>query len=187
MNLIKNKEVTNVNERIITGSARGTRLTTLDSDATRPTAEKVKEAIFSMIQFDIEGRRVLDLFGGSGQPVDGSLLVIGSFLSGKVQLAQHVLSVGISSLRRPGEPLQRAGGILFDMLAFETPVCQAHDKKYILQKQKSQTTNFDLIVWGFCFCVALVPLFLLKMPVTVWHFHITNSHQGFLIITDSVY
>lgn len=53
--------------RIITGSARGARLTTLDSDATRPTAEKVKEAIFSMIQFDIEGRRVLDLFGGSGQ------------------------------------------------------------------------------------------------------------------------
>ena len=37
----------------------------------------------------------------------------------KVQLSQHVLSVGISSLRRPGEPLQRAGGILFDMLAFE--------------------------------------------------------------------
>ena len=67
------------------------------------------------------------------------------------------------------------------------PVCQAHDKKYILQKQKSQTTNFDLIVWGFCFCVALVPLFLLKMPVTVWHFHITNSHQGFSIIIDSVY
>lgn len=67
------------------------------------------------------------------------------------------------------------------------PVCQAHDKKYILQKQKSQTTNFDLIVWGFFFCVALVPLFLLKMPVTVWHFHIPNSHQGFLIITDSVY
>ena len=67
------------------------------------------------------------------------------------------------------------------------PVCQAHDKKYILQKQKSQTTNFDLTVWGFCFCVALVPLFLLKMPVTVWHFHITNSHQDFLIITDSVY
>lgn len=53
--------------RIITGSARGTRLATLESDATRPTTDKVKEAIFSMIQFDIEGRRVLDLFGGSGQ------------------------------------------------------------------------------------------------------------------------
>ncbi|MBR6807690.1 MAG: 16S rRNA (guanine(966)-N(2))-methyltransferase RsmD [Clostridia bacterium] len=53
--------------RIITGIARGTKLETLDSDATRPTSDKVKEAIFSMIQFEIEGRRVLDLFGGSGQ------------------------------------------------------------------------------------------------------------------------
>ena len=53
--------------RVITGTARGTRLATLDSDATRPTSDKVKEAIFSMIQFDLEGRIVLDLFGGSGQ------------------------------------------------------------------------------------------------------------------------
>lgn len=53
--------------RIITGTARGTKLETLESDATRPTSDKVKEAIFSMIQFEIEGRRVLDLFGGSGQ------------------------------------------------------------------------------------------------------------------------
>ncbi len=53
--------------RIITGSARGTRIETLEGEQTRPTAEKVKEALFSMIQFDIEGRRVLDLFGGSGQ------------------------------------------------------------------------------------------------------------------------
>ena len=53
--------------RVITGSARGAKLATLDSDATRPTSDKVKEAIFSMIQFDLEGRAVLDLFGGSGQ------------------------------------------------------------------------------------------------------------------------
>jgi 16S rRNA (guanine(966)-N(2))-methyltransferase RsmD len=53
--------------RIITGTARGTRLETLEGDATRPTAERVKEALFSMIQFDIEGRSVLDLFAGSGQ------------------------------------------------------------------------------------------------------------------------
>lgn len=53
--------------RIITGTARGTRLETLEGDATRPTAERVKEALFSMIQFDIEGRNVLDLFAGSGQ------------------------------------------------------------------------------------------------------------------------
>ncbi len=53
--------------RIITGTAKGTTLTTLDGLDTRPTPERVKEAIFSMLQFDIEGRRVLDLFAGSGQ------------------------------------------------------------------------------------------------------------------------
>lgn len=53
--------------RIITGSARGTNLDTLPGETTRPTTDKVKEAVFSMIQFDIEGRAVLDLFAGSGQ------------------------------------------------------------------------------------------------------------------------
>ena len=53
--------------RIITGKARGIRLLSLEGDATRPTSERVKEAVFSMIQFDIEGRSVLDLFSGSGQ------------------------------------------------------------------------------------------------------------------------
>ncbi len=53
--------------RIITGKARGKKLVTLEGESTRPTGERVKEAVFSMIQFDIEGRRVLDLFGGSGQ------------------------------------------------------------------------------------------------------------------------
>ena len=53
--------------RVITGSARGARLRTLEGEHTRPTTERVKEAIFSMIQFDVEGRAVLDLFAGSGQ------------------------------------------------------------------------------------------------------------------------
>ncbi len=53
--------------RIITGSARGVKLETLEGETTRPTAERFKEALFSMIQFDVEGRDVLDLFGGSGQ------------------------------------------------------------------------------------------------------------------------
>ena len=53
--------------RVITGTARGTRLRTLDGNDVRPTGEKVKEAVFSVLQFDIEGRRVLDLFAGCGQ------------------------------------------------------------------------------------------------------------------------
>lgn len=53
--------------RIITGIARGRRLETLAGEDTRPTAERVKEGLFSVLQFEIEGRRVLDLFAGSGQ------------------------------------------------------------------------------------------------------------------------
>ena len=53
--------------RIITGTAKGKKLKTLEGEATRPTSERIKEAVFSAIQFDIENRRVLDLFAGSGQ------------------------------------------------------------------------------------------------------------------------
>ncbi len=53
--------------RVITGSARGRRLHTLEGNDVRPTPERVKEAVFSAIQFDIEGRQMLDLFAGSGQ------------------------------------------------------------------------------------------------------------------------
>ena len=52
--------------RIISGSARGRRLKELQGMDTRPTTDKVKEALFNIIQFEIEGRRVLDLFGGTG-------------------------------------------------------------------------------------------------------------------------
>ena len=53
--------------RVITGKARGIVLKTPDGDATRPTADRVKEAVFSIIQFIIPGGKVLDLFGGTGQ------------------------------------------------------------------------------------------------------------------------
>ena len=54
--------------RVITGIARGRRLETLPGeDVTRPTTESVKEALFSMIQFELEDKKVLDLFAGSGQ------------------------------------------------------------------------------------------------------------------------
>ena len=53
--------------RVISGKARGTVLKTPDGSLTRPTTDRVKEALFSIIQFDIPGARVLDLFGGTGQ------------------------------------------------------------------------------------------------------------------------
>ena len=53
--------------RVITGTARGRRLKELEGTETRPTTDRVKEGLFSALQFDIEGRRVLDLFAGTGQ------------------------------------------------------------------------------------------------------------------------
>ncbi len=53
--------------RIITGSAKGVRLLSPDGNETRPTSERVKEAIFSALQLELQGRRVLDLFAGTGQ------------------------------------------------------------------------------------------------------------------------
>ncbi|MBM6938601.1 16S rRNA (guanine(966)-N(2))-methyltransferase RsmD [Pseudoflavonifractor phocaeensis] len=53
--------------RVITGSARGKRLRELEGLETRPTTDRVKESIFNIVQFDVEGRKVLDLFGGTGQ------------------------------------------------------------------------------------------------------------------------
>lgn len=53
--------------RVITGSAKGRRLKTLAGMDVRPTTDGVKEAIFSIVQFEVEGAVVLDLFAGSGQ------------------------------------------------------------------------------------------------------------------------
>ena len=53
--------------RVITGKARGVTLKTPDGMQTRPTTDRVKEALFSIIQFVIQGASVLDLFGGTGQ------------------------------------------------------------------------------------------------------------------------
>lgn len=53
--------------RVISGTARGKKLGELEGMDTRPTTDRVKEAVFSIIQFQIPDSRVLDLFGGTGQ------------------------------------------------------------------------------------------------------------------------
>ncbi|NLD88367.1 MAG: 16S rRNA (guanine(966)-N(2))-methyltransferase RsmD [Clostridiales bacterium] len=53
--------------RIITGTAKGRKLKSVEGLDTRPTSDRTKESIFNIIQFDIEGRHVLDLFAGTGQ------------------------------------------------------------------------------------------------------------------------
>ena len=53
--------------RIITGSHREKKLITLEGEQVRPTTDRVKESLFNILQFQLEGRRFLDLFAGSGQ------------------------------------------------------------------------------------------------------------------------
>ena len=53
--------------RVITGTAGGRKLKSPNGNAVRPTTDHVKQAIFNILQYDMEGRRVLDLFGGTGQ------------------------------------------------------------------------------------------------------------------------
>ena len=52
--------------RVISGSARGTVLHSIEDISTRPTLDRVKESLFNIIQNDIEDTTVLDLFAGSG-------------------------------------------------------------------------------------------------------------------------
>ena len=53
--------------RVIAGTARSIPLKSPAGMDTRPTTDKIKETLFNILQFDIEGRRVLDLFAGTGQ------------------------------------------------------------------------------------------------------------------------
>ncbi len=93
--------------RVITGIARGKNLKTLEGNDVRPTSQKVKEAVFSAIQFDIEGRRVLDLFAGSGQlgiealsrGAQSAVFVDNSAASIKI-IKQNIESVGFSESAR---------------------------------------------------------------------------------------
>ena len=53
--------------RVVAGKARGVSLKTPEGSSTRPTTDRVKEAMFSIIQFELTQARVLDLFAGTGQ------------------------------------------------------------------------------------------------------------------------
>lgn len=93
--------------RVITGTARGRKLKDLPGLDTRPTTDQVKESIFNIIQFDIEGRKILDLFGGSGQMAiealsrgaDSAVLVENNPAAVKV-IRDNVTTCGFSGVTR---------------------------------------------------------------------------------------
>ena len=87
--------------RVISGAARGKRLEELPGLATRPTTDRVKEGLFNAIQFDIEGRRVLDLFAGTGQ-LGIECLSRGAAFCDFVDMAPAALKVAEKNVRACG-------------------------------------------------------------------------------------
>ncbi len=87
--------------RVITGSAKGRRLETLSGDDVRPTTDRVKEAVFSIIQFQVPGRDFLDLFAGSGQ-MGIEALSRGAKTATFVDSAKQALSVIRKNLKSAG-------------------------------------------------------------------------------------
>ncbi len=113
--------------RVITGSARGRKMKTLEGMDTRPTTDRIKESIFNIIQFDVEGRRVLDLFAGSGQ------MAIEAISRGaKSAVAIDAASAAVSIIR---DNVKTCG------FQDQFQVTQADFKSYL----KSSPGKFDLI------------------------------------------
>lgn len=119
--------------RIITGTAKGRRLQTLEGLHTRPTTERVKEAVFSVIQFGIADARVLDLFAGSGQ-MGLEALSRGArhcVLCDNDRNAQAVLRKNIAACRMEDRAelfagdfqscIARAGRGMFDLIFLDPP------------------------------------------------------------------
>jgi 16S rRNA (guanine(966)-N(2))-methyltransferase RsmD len=118
---------------VITGSARGAKLQTLaGGDVIRPTSQRVKEAMFSSVQFEIAGREVLDAFAGTGQLGIEALsrgAVICHFLEQNAQ-AQAVLRQNLehTQLSAQSKVLQadallflRNTVLLFDVIFLDPP------------------------------------------------------------------
>ena len=137
--------------RIITGSAKGKKLVSLEGDATRPTSERIKEAVFSSIQFDLEGRHVLDLFAGSGQ-MGFEALSRGATKATFIDLSREAMDIVKQNARITGffdvshflvsdwrNYIRKASGReKFDLVFIDPPyamVCCADAANYLAEKE----------------------------------------------------
>ena len=108
--------------RIIGGSARGRRIAAPKGSAIRPTADRVREALFNILPRDLAGMRVLDLFAGSGslslealsRGAESALLVDESAAAAKL-IRRNVDALGFTDRARiwthpVGKGVEPAGG-----------------------------------------------------------------------------
>ena len=136
--------------RVITGTARGRRLLEPEGMDTRPTTDRVKEGIFSSIQFEIEGRRVLDLFGGTGQ-MGIEALSRGAAHCTFLDLRKEAVGVIRENLKRTGFA-EEAAVVQGDYLAFLTRCKEKFDLIFLdppyasglLEQALEEIARFDI-------------------------------------------
>ena len=145
--------------RVISGSARGRRLKELPGMDTRPTTDKVKESLFNIIQFDIEGRRVLDLFGGTGQLGIEALsrgaarcTFVDMSRQAAAVIRDNVQAVGFSEVSRvhQGDAAAFLGGCRekFDLIFLDPPY-----KTELLEQCLQMIAKFDILSeYGIIIC-----------------------------------
>lgn len=165
--------------RVITGTARGRRLITLEGEDVRPTTDRVKEALFSIIQFEIEGRKVLDLFAGSGQ-LGIEALSRGAKSAVFVDLSKKSVEVVKQNLESTG--LGKNAIVLnTDSIAFAASRADRHDVAFLdppyrtglLQKALPLTANI-MNEGGVIVCEAP---FDEELPETAVNFKMTKEYK----------
>ena len=115
--------------RVITGSARGRKLKTPEGRDIRPTTDNVKESLFNILQFDIEGRRVLDLFAGTGQlgiealsRGAGSAVFVDADREALRIVRENLRTCGLSGELRQQDALSfLREGVVFDLIFVDPP------------------------------------------------------------------
>jgi len=139
--------------RVITGIAGGRKLKELEGKAVRPTTDMVKEAIFNIIQFDIEGRKVLDLFAGTGQlgiealsrGAKSAVFVDESAAAVKI-IRENLENTGLSALAKlvQGD----AGAFLSRCEKFDIVFLDPPYNTGLLEKCLRKTEEFDILSEG---------------------------------------
>ncbi len=102
--------------RIIAGTHRGKKLITLEGEQVRPTTDRVKESLFNILQFQLEGRRFLDLFAGSGQ-IGLEALSRGAALAVFVDASKESIRVVEKNLQATGLQ-ERARVVMADFASY---------------------------------------------------------------------
>ena len=137
--------------RVITGTARGRRLKELQGMETRPTTDRVKEGLFNIVQFDIEGRQVLDLFAGTGQ-LGIEALSRGAAAATFVEQRKEAAKLAGENLRLTGLS-DRARVVCGDAMSYLASAGQKFDLVFLdppygtglLEEAVSKIIQFDIL------------------------------------------